>query len=108
MVEGRAELDHYRAAVPGAQPIVCRLTAPLALMHERLKRSVTGEGPGKPIWLKLGRDGNRVVGKSAVPGAELPRLSGLDVPHDAEAVVELLEGTVLSKRTRKHLRSPRK
>ena len=37
VVEDRAELDHYRAAVPGAQPIVCRLTAPLALMHERLR-----------------------------------------------------------------------
>ena len=37
VVEDRAELAHYRAAVPGAQPIVCRLTAPLALMHERLR-----------------------------------------------------------------------
>ena len=37
VIEDRAELDHYRAAVPGAQPIVCRLTAPLALMHERLR-----------------------------------------------------------------------
>ncbi len=26
-----------RIAVPGAQPIVCRLTAPLTLMHERLR-----------------------------------------------------------------------
>ena len=37
VVEDRAELDHYRAAVPGALPIVCRLTAPLTLMHERLR-----------------------------------------------------------------------
>ena len=37
VVEDRAELDHYRAAVPCAQPIVCRLTAPTALMHERLR-----------------------------------------------------------------------
>ena len=37
VVEDRAELDQYRAAVPGAQPIVCRLTAPLSLMHERLR-----------------------------------------------------------------------
>ena len=34
VVEDRAELAHYRAAVPGAQPIVCRLTGPLELMHE--------------------------------------------------------------------------
>ena len=37
VVEDRAELDHYRAAVPGAQPTVCRLTTPLALMHKRLR-----------------------------------------------------------------------
>ena len=37
VVEDRAELDHYRAAVPGARPVVCRLTAPLTLMHERLR-----------------------------------------------------------------------
>lgn len=37
VVEDRAELAQYRAAVPGAQPIVCRLTAPLAVMHERLR-----------------------------------------------------------------------
>ena len=37
VAEDRAELAHYQAAVPGAQPIVCRLTAPIALMHERLR-----------------------------------------------------------------------
>ena len=37
VVEDRAELDHYRAAVLGAQPTVCRLTTPLALMHKRLR-----------------------------------------------------------------------
>ena len=42
VVEDRAELAQYRAAVPGAQPIVCRLTAPIALMHERLRISEPG------------------------------------------------------------------
>ncbi len=37
VVEDRAELDRYREAVPGAQPVVCRLTAPVAVMHERLR-----------------------------------------------------------------------
>ena len=37
VVEDERELDLYRTAVPGAQPIVCRLTAPLALMHQRLR-----------------------------------------------------------------------
>ena len=34
VVEYEHELDHYRIAVPGARPVVCRLTAPLTLMHE--------------------------------------------------------------------------
>lgn len=37
VVEDRADLDSYRAAVPGAEPVVCRLTAPLAVMRERLR-----------------------------------------------------------------------
>ncbi len=37
VVEDQAELDQYRSAVPGAQPIVCRLTAPIELMRERLR-----------------------------------------------------------------------
>ena len=37
VVEYEHELDLYRAAVPGARIVVCRLTAPLTLMHERLR-----------------------------------------------------------------------
>ncbi len=37
VIENEHELDLYRIAVPGARPIVCRLTAPLTLMHERLR-----------------------------------------------------------------------
>lgn len=37
VVEDRADLDRYRAAVPGAEPVVCRLTAPLSVMRERLR-----------------------------------------------------------------------
>lgn len=37
VVERRSELDAYRAAVPGAEIVVCRLTAPVWLMHERLR-----------------------------------------------------------------------
>lgn len=37
VVENREDLDRYRAAVPGAEPVVCRLTAPLATMRERLR-----------------------------------------------------------------------
>ncbi len=37
VVEERSELARYRAAVPGAEIVVCRLTAPVWLMHERLR-----------------------------------------------------------------------
>ncbi len=49
VVEDRAELDQYRAAVPGAQPIVCRLTAPLSLMHERLRIREPGMFQGQAL-----------------------------------------------------------
>jgi len=38
VLEDRAELDRYRAAVPGAEITVCRLTGPEALRIERLQR----------------------------------------------------------------------
>ncbi len=37
VVEDRSELQYYREAVPGAEPIVCRLTAPIQTMQERLR-----------------------------------------------------------------------
>ena len=36
VVEDRSELQYYREAVPGAEPIVCRLTASAKTMRERL------------------------------------------------------------------------
>lgn len=36
VVEVRSELERYREAVPGAEPVVCLLTASLAAMRERL------------------------------------------------------------------------
>ncbi len=37
VVEHEHELGLYRIAVPGARIVVCRLTAPRTLMHERLR-----------------------------------------------------------------------
>ena len=37
VIENEHELDRYRIAVPGAKPVVCRLTASLTLMHEHLR-----------------------------------------------------------------------
>lgn len=42
VVEDRADLARYRAAVPNAEPVVCRLTAPLAVMRERLSTREPG------------------------------------------------------------------
>ncbi len=36
VVDRRTGLADYRNAVPGAEPIVCRLTAPIDVMRERL------------------------------------------------------------------------
>ena len=36
VVETRAELACYRDAIPGAEIVLCRLTAPVRTMHERL------------------------------------------------------------------------
>ena len=37
VVEERAQVDRYRAAIPGAEPVVCRITAPVETMHARLR-----------------------------------------------------------------------
>lgn len=37
VVENRSALDEYRQAVPGAEPVVCRLTASIEMMRERLR-----------------------------------------------------------------------
>ena len=37
VVENRSELQRYRDAVPGAEPVVCRLTASLDTMQSRLR-----------------------------------------------------------------------
>ncbi len=42
VVEDRSELQRYREAVPGAEPLVCRLEAPIETMQERLR----GREPG--------------------------------------------------------------
>ena len=36
-VENRSELAHYREAIPSAEIVVCRLTAPIETMHDRLR-----------------------------------------------------------------------
>ena len=37
VVERRSELAHYEEAVPGAEIVLCRLLAPIATMHDRLR-----------------------------------------------------------------------
>ncbi len=42
VVEDRSELARYRQAVPGAEILVCRLTAPIATMRERVRSREPG------------------------------------------------------------------
>ena len=42
VVEDRSELHQYREAVPGAEPVVCRLEASIETMQERVR----GREPG--------------------------------------------------------------
>ncbi|MCY3813914.1 MAG: hypothetical protein OXH15_19155 [Gammaproteobacteria bacterium] len=37
VIESRAELAHYKEAVPGAEIVLCRLVAPIATMHDRIR-----------------------------------------------------------------------
>ena len=37
VVEDRSELQQYREAVPGAEPVVCRLTCAIETMQERVR-----------------------------------------------------------------------
>jgi hypothetical protein len=37
VVEDRSDLQNYRDAVPGAEPVVCRLDASIETMHDRLR-----------------------------------------------------------------------
>ena len=37
VVENRSELQDYREAIPGAEPVVCLLTASIETMHDRLR-----------------------------------------------------------------------
>ncbi len=42
VVESRSELQYYRQAIPGAEPVVCRLAAPIATMQERVRTREPG------------------------------------------------------------------
>ena len=37
VIESRSQLAHYEDAVPGAEIVLCRLLAPMATMHDRLR-----------------------------------------------------------------------
>lgn len=75
VIEDRKELDGYRAAVPGAEITVVRLRAPVATLHERIRRR--GEGRGMDWHL------NRAV--------ELAPL--MDSQHVEDFVIETEERT---------------
>ena len=57
VVENEDEFDLYRTAVPGASPVVCRLTAPIALMHQRLRVREPGMFQGQALVRSTELDG---------------------------------------------------
>ncbi len=57
VIENENELDLYRTAVPGASPVVCRLTAPIALMHQRLRVREPGMFQGQALARSTELDG---------------------------------------------------
>jgi adenylylsulfate kinase len=76
VLEDRAELVRYRAAVPGAQITVCRLVAPEAVRRDRLRRRMP-PGPSRDWHLdrtvELERTLDRLaVGDFAVENGDRP------------------------------------
>lgn len=49
VVEKRSELQGYRDAIPGAEPIVCLLTASIDTMQQRLRPRESGMFRGKAL-----------------------------------------------------------
>ena len=88
VVEHRAELDEYRAAVPGAQPIVCRLTAPLSLMHERLRVRESGMFLDRALERAAELDG--ILDSSRVEDFVVDNGSGRSVTGVAREVLSLV------------------
>ncbi len=57
VVEERADVERYRQAIPGAEPVVCRLTAPVATMHGRLRQREPGIWQAKFLARSTALDG---------------------------------------------------
>ena len=63
-VERRTELASYRAAIPGAALVVCRLTAPVATMQERLR--VREPGIWQPRFVARAKELDEVLTMASV------------------------------------------
>lgn len=60
VLQERAELDGYHAAIPDAEIVVCRLLAPEALRRERLRRRMP-PGPGRDWHLRRTGELERIL-----------------------------------------------
>lgn len=59
VVEQREELADYRDAIPGADIVLCRLTAPVETMHDRLR--LREPGIFQPKFLARSTELNRIL-----------------------------------------------
>lgn len=64
VVERRSELTHYRDAIPGAEIALCRLTAPVDTMHDRLR--LREPGIYLPKFLARSTELDRILGEACV------------------------------------------
>ena len=87
VVEDRADVDCYRAAVPGAQPIVCRLTAPLSLMHERLR--IREPGMFQDRALERAAELDDILGRAGVEDFTVDNGAGRSIGEVAREVLSL-------------------
>ena len=86
VVEDRADLDRYRAAVPGAQPVVCRVTAPLAVMRERLR--IREPGMFLPVALARAEDLDAILDRARIEDFVVDNGPGRAIGDVAREVLE--------------------
>ena len=85
-VERRSELASYRDAIPGAALAVCRLTAPVATMQERLR--VREPGIWQPRFLARAEELNGILTAAAVEDFTVANGPDRDITEVAREVLE--------------------
>ena len=86
VVETRAELACYRDAIPGAEIVLCRLTAPVRTMHERL--ALREPGIYLPRFRERSTELDGILRTAAVEDFAVDNGPGRNITDVARAVLE--------------------